>query len=413
MLVENLSLPSFDRRVWLECQTLRRAGCEIVAICPRGESRDVSEFDLVDDIAIHRYSLRAGDGSPLSYVREYAAALWNTWRLARRAARAGAFDVVHAANPPDILLLAALQLRRRGAALVFDHHDLVPELYALRFGGPHGLLYRMAVFFERLSFRLADVVISTNESYRAIAVERGRKSPDDVFVVRNDPDARRRQPTDANPALKRGRKHLIVYVGLMAPQDGVDHALRALALLKEHRDDWYAVFVGDGDVLADLRQLAHELDLEDDLEFKGWLEPDSVIRILSSADICLAPEPKNALNDASTMIKVVEYMALGRPIVCYDLTESRFSAGDAALYATPNDVESFACCIGELLSDPERRATLGKAGRDRTSELLSWERSEEQLLAAYGRITDRARRPAPVRDGMLGRLMPLSRRGEK
>lgn len=405
MLVENLSLP-YDRRVWLECLALRHAGCEVSAICPLALDRDDVLDETIEGVEIHRYRLPSGSGSASGYLKEYATALWHTWRIARRLARRQRFDVVHAANPPDILLFAALSLRRRGASLVFDHHDLVPELYALRFGGPHGLLYRIALLFERLSFRLADVVISTNASYRAIAMGRGKTKGENVFIVRNGPDAARRQALEPDLALKRGRDYLISYVGLMAPQDGVDHALRALALLKKTRTDWFAVFAGNGEAFDGLQHLVADLGLEDDVEFTGWLEPEQVIRLLSTSDVCLAPEPKNPLNDASTMIKIVEYMGLGRPIVSYDLTESRYSAGDAAVYAEANNVESFSNLIGELLEDPERRGELGRAGKQRAETSLSWERSEEQLLGAYLRLLAlrRDRRATEVGDLLEGTL---------
>ena len=309
----------------------------------------------------------------------------------RRLARGRPFDVVQACNPPDFLLLPAWPLKRRGARLVFDHHDLVPELYLSRFGGRRDVLYLITRALERLTFRLADVVIATNESYRRIALTRGRKRPEDVFVVRNGPDLARLRPTDPDPSLKRGRPHLLAYVGVIAPQDGVDHALRALAALHERRDDWRAVFVGDGDALEDMRRLADELGLCEAVEFAGWQGDEGVRRVLSSADVCLSPEPRSPLNDASTMIKVAEYMAMGTPVVCYDLVESRATAGDAALYAEPDDVHAFAAAIAELLDDPDRRAAMGAAGRARVEQTLAWEHSERVLLEAYERALSGSR----------------------
>ncbi len=382
MLVENLSVP-LDRRVWQEAVSLREAGYQVTIICPRGNERDSDYYEARSAIEIHRYDATPASGSASSYIREYAVALWRISRLARKLARDQKFDVVHVSNPPDLLLLAALPLRRRGVKLIFDHHDLVPELLQVRFGTSTGMFLRIAKAFERVSFTLADIVISPNESFKRIAVDRGRKPPDDVFVVRNAPDLRRFRSGRAKASLKRGRAHLIAYVGVMAPQDGVDHALRALAKLRERRDDWHAVFVGDGDSLLELQRLAGDLGLADHVEFRGFLRDEGIREVLSTADVCLAPEPRNALNDASTMIKIAEYMAMARPIVCFDLKESRLTAGGAALYARPNDDDSFAESIDALLSNASLRARLGSIGQQRVEKALSWQHSEAALLAAY------------------------------
>jgi glycosyltransferase involved in cell wall biosynthesis len=391
ILVENVPVPS-DRRVWPECRTLRDAGFQVVVICPQGtDGRESQRFELVDGVAIHRYPLTFADGGIGGYVREYAAALWHTSRLVLRLGREMHFDVVQACNPPDFLLLTALPLRLRGARLIFDHHDLVPELYLSRFARGRDLVYRLALALEGVTFRLADVVISTNESYRKVALTRGKKRPEDVFVVRNGPNLETFRLVEPEPSLKRGRKHLISYVGTMAPQDGVDLALRALAILRTRRQDWHSLFVGAGDVFADMQRLARELGIADVVEFTGYVTDEERIReVLVTSDVCLAPEPKTPLNDVSTMIKIAEYMAMGRPVVAFDLTESRLTAGDAARYAKPNEVERFAECIDELLDDPTARHEMGARGRARVEEHFSWARSERALLAAY----ERALRPA-------------------
>jgi glycosyltransferase involved in cell wall biosynthesis len=385
MLVENMPVPT-DRRVWPEAQALRDAGYEVVIVCPRGVDVDAAPFEVVDGIEIHRFPSAVGDGT-LGFVREYVSAFWHIVRLTRRLGRQRAFAVVHAANPPDYLLLAARSLKRRGAAFIFDHHDLFPELYRIRFGGGRGLVYRLALMLEKLSFRLADVVVSTNESYRRIAIERGGKRPEDVFVVRNAPDATRFRPAEPDPALRRGKKHLLVYVGVMAPQDGVDRALRALSLLRDRRDDWHAIFAGDGEAYEEVRALATELGLDDVIEFPGFLHDQAAVaRILGTADVCLAPEPKDPLNEVSTLIKIAEYMAVGRPIVSFDLQETRITAGEAAAYAEPNNESSFATRIDELLDDPDRRRRMGEAGRERIEQRYSWEHSKAALLAVYERL---------------------------
>jgi glycosyltransferase involved in cell wall biosynthesis len=384
MLVENMPVPT-DRRVWPECRALHEAGYEVVVVCPQGAEVDAAPLEVVDGVEIHRFPAMPGHG-PLSFVREYASAFWHVYRLVRRLGRRRAFAVVHAANPPDYLLLAALPLKRRGASFVFDHHDLFPELYLSRFGHSKNLVYRLALALERLSFRLADVVVSTNESYRRIAIERGGKRPEEVFVVRNAPDVERFRPGEPAPELRRGMKHLLAYVGVMAPQDGVDGAVRALRLLRDRRDDWHAIFAGDGDAYEEVRELATRLGLDDVVEFTGYLHDEAAVRrILATADVCLAPEPKGPLNDASTLIKIGEYMAAERPVVSFDLHESRITAGGAALYAEPNDESSFAARIAELLDDPDRRRRMGELGRQRVERLYSWEHSKAALLAAYER----------------------------
>jgi glycosyltransferase involved in cell wall biosynthesis len=384
---ENAPFPA-DRRVLNEARTALAAGWEVVVVCAQGDGRQDAPFEVFEGIEIHRFPLRPSGGGPLGYLREYGQALWRIRRLVRRLARTRHFDVVHACNPPDFLLLAARGLRRRGTRLVFDHHDLVPELYRSRFGGT-GPLYRVAAALEQIAFRLADVVIATNDSYRRIAIERGGAAPEDVFVVRNGPDLERFRPVEPDDTLRRGRRHLIAYLGIMGPQDGIDHALRALGWLGTRRDDWHAIFIGEGDVLEEMRALAATLGIADRVEFAGWRYDDDIRAILSSADVCLAPDPPSPLNDVSTMIKIPEYMAMGRAIASYDLAESRVSAGPAASYAAGGDPEALAHCVDELLDDPERRARMGALGLERVERRLSWQASEPSLLAAYDRAIGR------------------------
>ena len=392
ILVENLSVP-FDRRVWQESRALVDAGFGVTVICPQGTTRDRQPFELREGVEIHRYPLRAATRGASGYLREYATALWHTRRIAFRLARKTPFDVVHACNPPDLLLPAVRKLRRDGAAFLFDHHDLVPELYESRFGRGRDALYSLTLAAERLTFRIADVVVATNESYRRVAMTRGGKDPADVFVVRSAPDLSRFVPTESDPRLRRGRPRLVAYLGVMGPQDGIDHALRALALLKD-RGDWHAIFVGEGDVLPAMRALAVELGLSEQVEFPGRLPDEDVLTILATADVCLAPDPKNPLNDVSTMNKIVEYMAMARPVVAYDLAEARVSAAGAALYAVPNEERSFARCIEQLLDDEELRIRLGDAGRARVESDLSWEHSRVELLRAYERALEHGRKRA-------------------
>ncbi|MFF5140182.1 glycosyltransferase family 4 protein [Streptomyces sp. NPDC013157] len=381
ILVENLSVP-FDRRVWQECTTLRDAGWTVHVICPQGSKRDTEPEVEIDGVRIHRYPLRAATGGPAGYLKEYGSALWHTARLARKV---GPVDVVHACNPPDLLFLPALWLKRRGARFVFDQHDLVPELYLSRFDRGEDLLYRAVCALERRTYRAADIVLATNESYRDVAIRRGGRRPEDVFVVRSAPAVERFQPVPPEPELKRGKPHLLCYLGVMGPQDGVDYALRALAKLRDElgRTDWHAVFVGSGDAFDAMVELSRRLGLGEQVQFTGRIPDADLVRYLSTADVCLSPDPRNPLNDVSTMNKVLEYMAMGRPIVSFDLKEARVSAGEAAVYAADDDETEFAALVEQLLDDPDRRARMGKIGQERVSGPLSWRNSQASLLAAY------------------------------
>ena len=381
LLVENLSVPT-DRRVWQQALTLTRSGMSITVVCPRGIDRDTEPFVELEGVTIYRYAPRFSTGGILGYSREYGSALWQMSRVLRRLSREGHIDVVHAANPPDVLLLAALPQRRRGTALIFDQHDLVPEFSESRFG-PR--MQKATLAAERVSYRLADVVLVTNNSYQEVAIDRGRKRPEDVFVVRNAPDLKRFRPVDPDPTLRSGRALLIGYVGLIGPEDGVDHSLRALAALRDRRTDWRAVFVGDGDALKEMKQLARDLDLGEYVDFTGFVSGDQLITYLSTFDVCLAPNPRTPLNEISTMVKLLEYMAMARPVVAYDLTETRWTAGDAVAYAKSDHPVSLADEIDGLLDDPARRSRMGQLGRERIKNHLAWERSGEELVRAYDR----------------------------
>lgn len=386
-LSENLPLP-FDRRVWMELSALRAAGYEVSAISPMGESW-TRPYEVIDGIHVWRYPAPPPASGFLSYAWEFLYCWLQTARLSVVALLRRGFDVIHAANPPDTFWALAALYKLFGKRYVFDHHDLCPELYVSRFGGRHegSLPYHALRFLEWAQFRTADLVISTNESYRRIAMERGGVDPGRVFVVRSGPSAERFAVVRAaDPALKRGRAHLVAYLGVMAPQDGVDHLLRAARVLVHDRgrDDTGFILVGAGDSFEDLRRLSRELGLADVVTFTGRIPDADVERVLATADVCVCPDPLNPLNDVSTMNKILEYMAVGRPIVAYDLREHRFSAGDAALYAEPNREEDLARQIERLLDDPELRGRMGEAGRRRFLESMSWEHSRGELLRAYG-----------------------------
>ncbi|MEM9037016.1 MAG: glycosyltransferase family 4 protein [Actinomycetota bacterium] len=384
IVVENLSVP-FDRRVWQESRALTDAGYEVHVVCPTGTKRDTEREVVLEGVHIHRYPLRPATGGPLGFVREYGLALFHSLRLSLRHGLKRRFDVVHVCNPPDLLFLVALPHKLRGAKVLFDHHDLVPELFRSRFEGGATALLKGTELAERITFAVSNGVISTNESYRRVALDRGKKAPEDVTVVRSAPDLARFEMAAPEPALKRGKRFLACYLGVMGPQDGIDYALRSLAHLKHDvgRTDLHTVFMGSGDAFDDMVALATELDLDDCVEFTGRVSDADVCRYLSTADVCLAPDPKNPLNDVSTMNKIMEYMAMERPLVSFDLIEAKVSAGDAALYATPNEVSEFGDLIAQLLDDPDRRAEMGAVGRKRVEGELSWDHSRRHLVNAY------------------------------
>jgi len=389
-LSENLTLP-FDRRVWMELNALRAAGYEISAICPMGEGGS-EPYEVLDGIHVWRYPAPPATSGFASYAWEFLYCWLQTARLTLTVSARRGFDVIHTANPPDLFWAIALPFKALGVKFVFDHHDLCPELYLSRFGERRAgsLPHRMLQWLERMQFRTADLVVSTNESYRQVAISRGGKRPEQVRVVRSGPSRKRfgtiREP---DPALKRGRPFLVAYLGVMAPQDGVDHLVRAAkAMVKDRgRADVAFTFIGAGDSFEELRALVREFGLEADCEFTGRIPDADVERILATADVCVSPDPKNPLNDVSTMNKVLEYMACAKPVVCYDLREHRYSAGEGALYADADDVADLATKIERLLADPELRARMGAYNRERFLSQMAWEHNAGELLKAYAWLT--------------------------
>lgn len=388
-LSQNLTLP-FDRRVWMELNALRSAGYEVTAICPKGDG-GTEDHELIDGIHIHRYPAPPPASGFLSYAWEFLYCWLHTARLSVTVLARHGFDVIHSANPPDTFWAIALFYRMFGKRYVFDHHDLCPELYLSRFGESKAgsLPHRALQWLERMQFATADLVISTNESYRQVALARGGKRPDRVYVVRSGPShARFATVREPEVALKRGRPFLVAYLGVMAPQDGVDHLVRAADVLvhQRKRSDVAFTFIGAGDSFEELQALVRELHLDDVCHFTGRVPDADVERILATADVCVSPDPRNPLNDVSTMNKVLEYMACARPVVCYDLREHRYSAGDGALYAEADHVESLADCIATLLDDPERRARMGAYNRERFLSRMAWEHNAGELIRAYGTL---------------------------
>jgi len=382
ILVENLPSP-FDRRVWQEANALRDAGYAVSIICPTGRGYE-KKYEEIDGIAIHRYDLPMEAEGALGYALEYGAALFHTFRLSWKVLFTRGFDVIHACNPPDLFFLIGAFFKLLGKKFVFDHHDINPELYEAKFGR-RDFFWKLMVALERFTFKCANVSIATNESYKRIAIERGGMDPQKVFVVRSGPSLERMkiQPPDAS--LRHGRKHLVGYVGVMGKQEGIDLLLQAARHIVRdlQREDIQFGLVGGGTSLEELRTLARELGVEDYVTFTGRVPDAELLSMLNTADVCVNPDIATEMNDKSTMNKIMEYMALGKPIVQFDLTEGRYSAQQASLYARRNDPADLAAKILELLDDPARRAAMGAYGRRRVENELEWRYEIPKLRAAY------------------------------
>lgn len=385
IIVENLSVP-FDRRVWAESIALTEAGYQVSVICPN--SRNELPHEVLEGVHIYRYPAPPEGRGVAAYIREFLYSLWAAFWLSIRVRREHGFDVIQACNPPDTMFMIALFHKWFGRRkFIFDHHDLSPELFSLRFDpGKKSLAHKMLLWLERRTFQTADVVISTNESFKSVAIKRGGKKPEDVIVVRNGPNLDRFKPRDSRPDLKNGRDHLVCYVGVMAVQDGLDYLLKAIhhvVCVRGRRNITFAL-IGSGDILDELKLLARDLEIDEYVEFVGRIDDDILLAdYLSTADVCVAPDPMNDLNDKCTLIKIPEYMAMGKPTVSFDLTESRYSAQEAAVYAACNDFTDFGDKVIELLDDPARCKAMGAYGQERVRTLLAWDYSKKQLIRAY------------------------------
>lgn len=382
IIVENLTVP-LDRRVWQEARTLRDAGAEVSVICPTDKGFEAHE-ETLEGVRLFRHPLPLEARGALGFLAEYGAALLHETRLAWKIFFTHGFDTIHACNPPDLIFLVALPFKFLGKRFIFDHHDISPELYEAKFGR-RDFFWRLTRVFEWLTFKVADTVISTNGSYKAIAVERGGKRAEDVFVVRSGPDLSRVRRVPPDPMLKKGRTYLVGYVGVMGEQEGIDLLLEAVHhLVKDKgRQDIQFVLVGSGPQLDSLRALAEDMGVVEHVTFTGRAPDELLFRVLSTADVCVNPDRVNPMNDKSTMNKILEYMALGKPIVQFDVAEGRVSAQEASLYARANDTLDFAEKIEALLADPEKRARMGAYGRRRVEEELAWKYQAPTLIKAY------------------------------
>lgn len=386
ILVENLPSP-FDRRVWQEATTLHANGYEVSIICPTGKGYE-SRYEAIDGIHIYRYNLPLEAEGAKGYLVEYSLALFHTFRLAWKVHFARGFDVIHACNPPDLLfLIGGFFKLAMGKRFLFDHHDINPELYEAKFGR-RDFFYKLMVLFERWSFQSADVSIATNESYKKIAIERGGMKAEDVYVVRSGPKLDRLRVLPPVPELKKGRAYLVGYVGVMGAQEGIDLLLQAAQYIVQTlgRQDVQFGLVGGGTSLEQMKQMAHDMGIADYVTFTGRVPDQQLLEMLNTSDVCVNPDVANDMNDKSTMNKIMEYMALGKPIVQFDLVEGKVSAREASLYALKNDPIDMARKIVELLDDPARREQMGAFGRHRVINELEWEYEAPKLLAAYARL---------------------------
>ncbi len=394
IIVENLPVP-FDRRVWMEARTLRDAGYRVSVICPTGKGY-TARHEVIEDIAIWRHPLPVEGAGALGYLAEYGSALFWELTLTTRIAFSRGFDVIQACNPPDLIFLVGAVFKLFGKKFIFDHHDLAPELFEAKFErrGPFYQLLRLA---ERLTFATADVSIATNESYKAVAVSRGRMEPDDVFVVRSGPERARWSPEAGDPAWRNGRKHLVGYVGVMGEQEGLDLLIEAARIIVKDRGrkDVQFVLIGDGTERAKLEALVAREGLAEHVRFTGRIGDTELKSALNASDVLVNPDRPGELNDKSTMNKIVEYMALAKPVLQFEMKEGRFSAGAASLYARSGDVADFADKIMRLLDDPTMRESMGRFGRQRFEQVLCWEHQRPTLLAAYARALGRKAVTAP------------------
>lgn len=386
IVVENLPVP-LDRRVWLEATTLQAAGYQVSVICPMGRGWDKPR-EVIEGVHIYRHPEppEAHSGA-VAYAREYGHAIWHWFRLARVVWRERGFDVIQGCNPPDLIFLLAWWYRLWGVTYMFDHHDVCPELFEAKFD-KKGLLYRVMLVWERITFATASVSIATNESFKRIAVKRGKMKPEDVFVVRSAPKIDNFIPGPGDKSYRKGAGTVMGYVGVIGQQEGMDLLVDAADHLVNRlgKKDVHFVIVGFGPHLEIVQDDVKSHGLESYFTFTGALYGTDMLDVLNAVDIGVSPDPKNPMNDISTMNKVMEYMTLEKPSVQFDLTEGRVSAQGASLYARANDPVDFAEKIADLMDDPDARARMGREGRERVLTALSWGHSAPVLLAAYDRI---------------------------
>lgn len=385
IIVENLAVP-FDTRVWQEATTLVSNGYTVSVICPKGKGYD-KEYELLEGVHIYRHDLPNEGNGFIGYVKEYGSALYHQYRLAKKIYKNIGFDVIQGCNPPDNIYLVANRFKKYGVKYVFDHHDICPELFEAKFG-KKGLLYKSQLWLEKNTYKHCDMAFVTNESYKKIAIERGNMNPDKVYILRSGPKLERLRIQSPKPEIKRGKKYMVGYLGVIGQQEGIEYLLEAAKYIKEEkkRKDIFFGIVGGGPHLKELKQKCREMNLDDIVEFTGRVSDEVLLDYLNTADVCVNSDEYNEMNDKSTMNKILEYMALGKPIVQFDLTEGRYSAQEASLYAEHNNSIDMAEKILFLLSNEEMRNRMGEFGRSRVINELSWEHTSETLIKGYDKL---------------------------
>mgnify|MGYP005900741113 FL=1 len=381
IIVENLPVP-FDTRVWQEATTLAMNGYTVSVICPKGKGY-TQEEEYLQGVHIFRHDLPAEGNGAVGYAKEYLTALKEELRLAKKVYKEIGFDVIHGCNPPDDIYMVAKHFKKYGVKYVFDHHDICPELFEAKFGKTSGLLYKSQLWLEKQTYKHCTFAFVTNESYKKIAIERGKMNPNNVIVLRSGPKLERMRIMPPVESIKRGYKYMVGYLGVIGQQEGIEYLLDAAKYIKEHDNNVFWGIVGGGPHLKALKKQAHDMGLDDCVEFTGRASDQQMLDYLNTADVCVNSDKYNSMNDKSTMNKILEYMALAKPIVQFDLTEGRYSAQDASLYAKNNDAEDMAKKIMELLDNPELRKKMGAYGRNRVVNELSWEHTSKALLEGY------------------------------
>ena len=381
IVVENLPVP-FDRRVWQEANTLSENGAKVSIICPKMKGY-TEKYEVINDIEIYRHPLPFEASGALGYLLEYSTSIFWEWWLSLKIYSKKRFQVIHGCNPPDLIFIVAWCYKLFGVKYVFDHHDINPELFIAKYN-KKGFFYKLMIFLEKLTFKSADYSIATNESYKEIAIRRGGMNPDKVQVVRSGPKLDRLQLLPPDEQYKKGRKYLIGYVGVIGEQEGIDLLLQSMKIIISKRNDIQLAIVGGGTHVEELRKLCTELDLNDYVDFYGRVSDEILVGVLNTADVCVNPDKPTEMNNLSTMNKIMEYMALKKPIVQFDLKEGRFSASEASLYA--KDVPDFAQKIIELIDNEDIRQKMGEYGYTRVINKLSWNHESQKLIDFYNII---------------------------
>jgi glycosyltransferase involved in cell wall biosynthesis len=379
IIVENLPLP-FDRRVWQEANTLKDEGAMVSIICPKMKGY-MQSYECLNGIHIYRHPLPIEANGAIGYLLEYSVALFWEFILAWKIYLKNRFHVIQGCNPPDLIFIPALFFRLFGVKYVFDHHDINPELYIAKYN-KKGIFYKLMLLFERLTFKTANYSIATNESYKKIAIERGKMPEDKVYVVRSGPKLDRLRLTQGNEKYKNGKNFLIGYVGVIGEQEGIDLLLESAKYIFDQRNDVQFAIVGGGTEVEKLKTLSETMGISDNVDFYGRVSDEALIDILNTADVCVNPDKPTEMNNLSTMNKIMEYMALKKPIVQYDLKEGRFSAKEASLYSE-YDTKDFAEKIIWLLDHPEKREQMGNWGYNRVKNELSWDYESQKLISFY------------------------------